>query len=195
MGERPENLSGIPQMTRTDKELMQQTAQGDQRAFEVLYHRHARRFQGFFLRMLEYDAAKAEDFTQELFLRIYEQSARFEENHSFSSWAFSIAYNLCKNEYRHLKVEEKYQTEQRAETPYYETEIPFDKVLFETHLKAAILRLPHSQQAAFTLRYQEELSIGEIAEILQIPKGTVKSRLYQAIRKLSETLKMYHPSK
>lgn len=181
-------------MSCTDEELMQKTARGDQRAFEDLYYRHVRRFQGFFLRMLEYDPAKAEDFTQELFLRIYEKSDRFAAEYSFSSWAFSIAYNLCKNEYRHLEVEEKYQAEQRAETPFYESELPLDKALFETHLQQALRRLPHPQRAAFTLRYQEELSVNEIAEILQIPKGTVKSRLYYAIQSLSETLKMYHPS-
>ncbi len=181
-------------MSPTDEELMQKIIRGEPLAFEMLYHRHVRRFQGFFMRMLGYNCAKAEDFTQDLFLRIYEQSARFEEKQTFSSWAFSIAYNLCKNEYRHQEVEEKYQADAQGKTACYETEPPLDKVQFENHLQQAIFRLPEAQKAAFTLRYQEELPVSEIAQILKVPEGTVKSRLHYALRSLAETLKIYHPS-
>ena len=95
----------------TDEQLMQLIGQGNQEAFRQLYERHARRLQGFFLRMLAYDEEKAKDFTQELFIKVYEQSPRFNEGKSpFTTWLYSMAYNLCKNEYRHQEVVEAYKT-------------------------------------------------------------------------------------
>jgi len=95
----------------TDEELMRRVSRNDTTAFEEIYTRYAKRMQGFFIRMLGYDIAKAEDFTQELFLKVYESRSAYEEGRTFSSWAFSMAYNLCKNEYRHREVVETHELE------------------------------------------------------------------------------------
>ena len=91
--------------SNTDERLMQLVGRGDHEAFRELYGRHARRLQGFFLRMLEHDSDKAADFTQELFMKVYEQRRRFDARQSdFTTWLYAMAYNLCKNEYRHLEI-------------------------------------------------------------------------------------------
>lgn len=182
----------------TDEELMKRVSRNDTRAFEVLYTRYARRLQGFFIRMLGFDIPKAEDFTQELFLKIYEGRNAYEEGRSFSSWAFSMAYNLCKNEYRHREVVENHEAEllnssDATEEPAFEH--MYDQSVFENQLSLSLARLSGDQLAVFTLRYNEELSVPEIARILDCPEGTVKSRLHYALRTLSQSLSMYNPVK
>ena len=178
----------------TDEQLMQLIGQGNQEAFRQLYERHARRLQGFFLRMLAYDEEKAKDFTQELFIKVYEQSPRFNEGKSlFTTWLYSMAYNLCKNEYRHQEVVEAYKAEHqfRDEPASSQGEGHLNTELMYEHLRRAIATLPAEQRTAFTLRYQEELPVKEIAHILQVPEGTIKSRLHYALLKVQEAMKPF----
>ncbi len=182
----------------TDEELMRWVSRNNAKAFEELYTRYARRIQGFFIRMLGYDIAKAEDFTQELFLKVYESRGAYEEGRTFSSWAFSMAYNLCKNEYRHQEVVENHEQEliynsDATEEPTFEK--IYDQAVFENQLSISLSKLSGDQLAAFTLRYNEELSVQEIARVLNCPEGTVKSRLHYALRSLSQSLSMYNPVK
>lgn len=76
--------------------------------FDSLYRHHGRRAQGFFLRMTGYDRSLAEDLTQELFTRIWEHRDDYRDEQSFTTWMYTIAYNLCKNVYRHRTVAETY---------------------------------------------------------------------------------------
>lgn len=178
----------------TDERLMQLVGRGDHEAFRQLYERHARRLQGFFLRMLAYDEEKAKDFTQELFIKVYEQSPHFNEKKSpFTTWIYSMAYNLCKNEYRHQEVVEAYKAEHllRDEPISSQEEGHLHAELMYKHLRRAIAALPAEQRTAFTLRYQEELPVKEIAHILQVPEGTVKSRLHYALLKVQEAMKPF----
>lgn len=71
----------------------------------------------------------------------------------------------------------------------------YDQSVFENQLSLSLARLSGDQLAVFTLRYNEELSVPEIARILDCPEGTVKSRLHYALRTLSQSLSMYNPVK
>ncbi len=184
--------------TATDEYLMQCVAHGEKMAFEVLYTRYAPRLQGFFSRMLGRNYEKARDFTQEIFLKIYYMRTQYDNSQTFSSWIFTMAYNMCKNEYRHLAVVEEHVAFQLtepilAEGPLFEKE--YDKELFDQALKQAMQQLSPESLAILTLRYEEELPISEIARILSCPEGTVKSRIHYALRYLAQELSQYHPSK
>lgn len=179
-----------------DEELMCKVSRDDNRAFEELYTRYAPRLQGFFIRMLGSDSSK--DFTQELFIKVYEYRSSYQKEKNFSSWLFAMAYNLCKNEYRHREVIAYHQSETSALSTL-ENDISFeqkyDKEVFEEQLKRSLTKLSKDQLLAFTLRYDEELSVAQIAEVLQCPEGTVKSRLHYALQTLSRSLSMYKPVK
>ena len=179
----------------SDEELMRLVTRDDIRAFEELYTRYARRLQGFFFRMLGYDTAKAEDFTQELFLKVYEQRLHFEHSRTFSSWVFAMAYNLCKNEYRHKEVVEAHEAELNASpAPSVEPEYELyhDRLVFDMKLKENLRKLTSEQIVVFALRYEEEFSIPEIARILSCPEGTVKSRLHYVLKFLSQAMAVYN---
>ena len=138
------------------------------------------------------------DFLQELFLRIYEARSSYQTGKQFSTWAFAIAYNFCKNEYRHREIEEEYFSQQShpLEKDYCvspEFESMHDRRIFNEQLKKVLASLTSEQRAAYTLRYEEELSVREIAQILHCPEGTVKSRLYYTLKILQRSLSNYNP--
>lgn len=92
----------------TDGELMLKIRKGQEKAFEELYRRYARRLQGLFYRMLGGDTELAADFTQEIFERIWKFRDKYTVGEQVSAWIFTMAYNVCRNEYRHREVADKY---------------------------------------------------------------------------------------
>lgn len=185
----------------TDEQLMERFAsRKSEKAFEELYCRYSPRFKGFFMRMLSGDVALADDFLQELFLRIYEARGSYRHGKLFSTWAFSMAYNLCKNEYRHREIVEEYRmqqsyTSEEAHSSSPEYEAVHDRQVFDRQLKRVLAELTDEQRAAYTLRYEEELPLQQIAQILCCPEGTVKSRLYYTLKVLQRSLSDYNPQK
>lgn len=177
--------------TPTDEYLMQQVTKGDNSAFDILYNRHSRRLCGFFTRMLGCDIEEAKDLTHDLFTRIYAKRDRYKiEN--FCTWLYGAAYNICKNEYRHREVRERFSQEQiSGEEPTTEQTQTIDSEQINRILHKAIEALPTAQREVFILRYIEELPTSEVAQIVDCPEGTVKSRLYHALESIRERMKMY----
>lgn len=165
----------------TDEALMEAIALRNERAFAELYERYSSRMYRYFYRMLWRNEAKAEDFTQELFLKILEKPHLFDPGRSFRTWIYALAINLCKNEYRRAQRPD---WEQR---PSWEdpVSVGLDEQLFEKQLRQSIAQLNESQRQCFILRYQEALSVAEIAAIMDCPEGTVKSRLHHALQSLA----------
>lgn len=156
-----------------------------EQAFAELYQRYGRQMFRFFYRMLWQDAAKAEDFTQELFIKIIERPAAYDPARPFPTWLYTLAHNLCKNEFRRqsrapVQLTNAFE-EQHADSPF---EV-LDQQLMEMHLRAAINALPESHRQCFILRYQEEIPLRDIADITGCPEGTVKSRLHYAVQKVA----------
>ncbi|MCA0238353.1 MAG: RNA polymerase sigma factor [Bacteroidetes bacterium] len=169
----------------TDNALMEAIGRNDEQAFAELYGRYGRRMYRFFYRMLWQDAARAEDFTQELFIKIIERPEAYNVSRPFVTWLYTLAHNLCKNEYRRqVRSLARQNGAQTEVAPAYQPENP-DQELLEQQLRAALDALPEAQRQCFILRYQEELSVQAIADIVGCPEGTVKSRLHHAIQKLA----------
>ncbi|MGB0983419.1 MAG: RNA polymerase sigma factor [Saprospiraceae bacterium] len=175
----------------SDEALMKFIQKGKKAAFDELYQRYGQRMYGYFYKMLWQNEAKANDFTQELFLKIIEKPNAFDTSKKFSTWIYTIANNLCKNEYRKNQNQQKaYEQHQFIHSEIStNTKITHDKEVFSTQLDAAIERLPETHRACFLLRYKDELSVKEISQVLKCPEGTVKSRLFHATKKLNRQLK------
>lgn len=175
-----------------DAALMQAIARRQERAFAELYDRYSRPMHRYFFRMLGRDASRADDFTQELFLKIIEKPQLYDPARPFRTWLYTLAINMCKNEYRRKKPAE-IDCSEPVELDATDPGLPeqLDRELFETNLRLAIDTLGEAQRQCFVLRYQEELSVAEIAAILQCPEGTVKSRLHYALQKVSERLTVF----
>jgi len=171
-----------------DEALMHGIALRNERAFAELYDRYSARMHRYFYRMLWRDDARAADFTQELFLKIIEKPQRYDPARPFRTWLYALACNMCKNEYRRKKPEdiEWPATGPDAQEMYLPDDL--DRRLFEASLREAVDALSEAHKQCFVLRYQEELSIAEIAAIAECPEGTVKSRLHHALQRVSEKM-------
>ncbi len=178
---------------------MELIQQGDSIAFEELYQRYSQRLLYYFYRMFGGDEEKAQDFLQDLFLKIIEKPGQFIAKHRFTSWIFTVAHNMCKNEYRRLDVrknnENKLDTiETKFDDGYTQVEKNIDQKIFENHLLKQLMKMNPDYQTTFLLRFQENLSIKEISEILECAEGTIKSRLFHTTRKLMNQLKEFNPN-
>lgn len=177
-----------PLSALTDDELMQRVCRkDDDRAFGELYHRHARRLMGFFFRQLDRDETLASDFTQDAFMRVWTARDKFTGT-TFRTWLFTIAFNLIKNHIRHSVHQKQYEqfvAKHQAVTEDSKIIETLDEKAFADALRQELERLSSDARLLFSLRFEEELSVPQIAEVMAIPEGTVKSRLHT----LTQTLK------
>ena len=175
-----------------DAELMLRVGQGEHAAYEVLYDRYARKLGGFFLRMLAYDTAKAEDMVQELFVRVWTHRTNYRPTQPFPTWLYAIAYNLCKNDYRHEAIHQDYTAEcLQREEPTTATDEAIERNELRQLLRQAVQALPEAQRDAFLLHFDEELTVPEVARIIGCPEGTVKSRLATALTTIKRQMNDY----
>lgn len=176
----------------TDEQLMARAKAGNDAAFEELYYRFARRLKGFFFLQLGGDEELAADATHDVFLRAYEARNRYQEGKSVSTWLFTIAYNICRNHYRSNAYETQLSVTLDAEPISEEQiEIQLDAAALDDALAQVLSELPPPLHQLFSLHYQEELTIPQVAEIVGIPEGTVKSRLHKTMNIIRKKLKRY----
>lgn len=170
---------------------MKLLAQGQEVAFRELYQRYGQRMYAFFYRMLRQHQGDAEDFTQELFIKILEQPGSFDPGRSFATWCYTLAHNMVKNEYRRrgrhpvpTVLNQKIQID-----PVEHLDHAMDKAVRAEQLAKAVALLDEKHRAVFLLRYESNCSLREISAIVGCPEGTVKSRIHYAIKQLSQLLK------
>lgn len=182
------SLNPINQNKLSDEKLLLAIQNGDSKAFNELYLRYNERMLYYFFRMLGNDKDIAQDFLQELFYKIIDKPHLYDTKRKFSTWIFSIAHNMCKNEYRSRGVrsilEKVENTDCFIEDNDEVSEYPFKvEDIFE-----CLNDFDELHSTAFLLKYREGLNIDEISEILEIPKGTVKSRLFYIRKKIQAKL-------
>nr|WP_319509948.1 RNA polymerase sigma factor [uncultured Draconibacterium sp.] len=175
----------------TDEELMTAVKNGNQSAFSELYERFNQRLYYYFYRMLGNDKELANDFLQDIFLKIINKPELFKPGYKFTSWIFTVAHNMCKNEYRNREVRKIVSKDENPdqflsnENSYEET---MSKEKLITQLFAEIENLEEDQKAILLLKYKENFSLKEISDILELPVGTIKSRLYYARTALTKKM-------
>jgi RNA polymerase sigma-70 factor (ECF subfamily) len=181
----------------TDEELMSMLIKSDQRAFDEIYQRYAGPLLHYFMRMLWRDREKAEDLVHDLFAKIIRKPDYFDPEKSFKTWVYSVACNMCKNEYKKKEVRKgfsngldlHYALADKSTNVLSDVEDAF----FKEALNDQLNNLDDKHREAFTLRHVEGLSVKEIAEVLGINEGTVKSRVFYAIKSLAANLKEFKP--
>ena len=162
-------------------------------ALTEIHSRYAKKLFGFFIRMTNGNEVKSQDLVQDLFLRILEKHQLFDSQKRFYSWVYTIASNMVKTSYREKSFVDFESDQKNMGHLVHWSDNQNDISLFHDVLKQAIYQLEEFQRLPFILRYMEELSVKEIAEILEISEGTVKSRLYYATRKIAKALNEFTP--
>lgn len=168
----------------TDQALATACRAGDDKAWSTLLDRYGRRVYGiayhFTLRKED-----AEELSQEIFLKVFENLHRFDGNYSFGAWIVSLARNLCIDQYRRRKRERSFvHVSDEAVMPLLVgTDDPARNALQKERTKLlfeAISDLPEELSEILILRDLDGLSYEEISAALELPDGTVKSRLFRA---------------
>ncbi len=172
---------------------------GDARAFEMIVERYQVRLLNFVYRMIG-DRERAEDLVQEAFLRVYRHLDRFDRSRRFSTWIYTIASNLAKNELRNrgrspLVTFERQARPETGEAPPLEIEARgtrpddmFEQRRLKTLVDSTVSRLALHHREVFVLRELEGKSYEEIADIMHCNLGTVKSRLNRARQSFAELI-------
>ena len=180
-----------PLASLTDDELMTMvSSKDDDRAYGELYRRHARRLMGFFFRQVGKDEAAAADLVQDAFLRLWTSRKKFGGT-GFRTWLFTISFNLLRNHYRHDEIRKQYelsvskQHDVAADAHIIEQ---IDSRDFDIALQRELEKLPSEGRLLFSLRFEEELTVPQIAEVMAVPEGTIKSRLHALMQTLKQKL-------
>jgi RNA polymerase sigma-70 factor (ECF subfamily) len=180
----------------TDEELMKALSKGDHRAFDELYKRFYAQLLGYFKNMLWGDREKAEDMVHDIFAKIIKNPDYFDTNRSFRTWLFSVASNMCKNEYKKQAVRKNTSTgveDYRSISSSTNVLAEVQDIQFQQAFEENLAKMDEKHREVFALRHLEGLSMREIAEVMEINEGTVKSRLFYATKFLAEKLKVYNP--
>lgn len=175
----------------SDEELVVLLCNATPAAFDELYLRYAKSLKHYFFRMLDKDNDLANDYLQELMIKLCNNSKKYNGTVSFKTWLFSMAHNQCKNFYRHKAVVNKHRNDM-MNTQNFETNTinygNYDKGVLQRALHQALDQLSYEKREIVLLRFQEEKSIAEIAIITGVAEGTVKSRLHYALGHLAQLL-------
>ena len=186
---------------KSDEELVGLYIEGQEWAFRELLERYSKKILNYINRII-YDRDRAEDLLQDTFIRVHRNIDRFNTERRFSTWLYSIATNLAKNELRnvgrspvfffqtlifHNKYKQMFEAADRTPKP--------DDLLYKSQLKQivakAVRELPEQHRLIFTLREIEGKSYREIAEITDSNIGTVKSRLNRSRRCFASIIEPY----
>ena len=172
-----------------DIELMLLVKQGDEEAFGELMNRFRRPLTGFFYSLC-WNHDTAQDYAQEVLVRLWLARERYQPIGNFKSYIYRIARNVWLQELRSMKC--RPQPQYYEELDQAEDEVDIEKLLIRRYvdrkIRLAVAGLPEHHRLVFVLSHFQGLKYWEIAEILEIPIGTVKSRMSNAVRKLREEL-------
>ena len=183
----------------TDSEVVARYLEGERTAFTELVERYHARLLNFVYRTTG-DRERAEDLVQETFIRVYRHLHRFDQTKKFSTWVYTIASNLAKNELRNRSrnplvlfqtLRKSWDADQKPLEWEDNTYRP-DDLFRNRHLRAtveiAVAELPEHHRTVFVLREMEGKTYEEIAEITGCNLGTVKSRLNRARNRFAQII-------
>ena len=174
--------------TLPDLDLMRRVQEGEMVSYNTLVNRYKDRLFNVLYRMLSSED-EANDLLQETFLRVWQHKMSYDFRFAFSTWIYTIALNLARNELRRRKKIKFLDIFDFADKLAAKEEKKDTSANLKTLLEAEMKRLPEKYKTAFLLRDVDNLSYEEIAQVLGVPLGTVKSRVNRARAILRTRLK------
>jgi RNA polymerase sigma-70 factor, ECF subfamily len=171
----------------SDDRLIEWIGQGNKLAMQVLFARYHVRVYRFILRSVG-NASVAEDITSDVFLSVWRQAGRFQARSSVSTWLLAIARHKAISELRRRREEQIDISEIEMEDPADDPEIAFQKKDRGETIRHCLMQLTPEQREIIDLAYYHGKSVEEVAEIIGIPRNTVKTRMFRARKRLSEVL-------
>ena len=180
----------------TDEQLIKEFQEGDVGAYNQIVYRYKDRLLNFIYRFLN-DLDRSEDLVQDTLLKLYTHKDSYKEIAKFSTWLYTIAANLARTELRKIKRRRTFSVTELSKDDHEfiiaSTDLgPGDENFsqnFEKNVRQALSELPDDFKTIIILRDIQELSYDEISKIVELPLGTVKSRINRGRLKLQQLLK------
>jgi len=169
----------------SDEELMARLQAGDERALEQLMQRYQSPLYGFLTRRV---GSAADDVFQETWIRIVRARERFDLERRFAAWLYQIANNLCRDRYRRVGAMRRAVDSFRSEDETLREASTLPEPGEGDAMRERVLALPERLREVLVLRYYEDLGEEEMARVLGVPRGTIKSRLHAAVKALRASL-------
>ena len=178
---------------------------GDRSAFAALGRRHKTAVYNFILRHIR-SPSVAEDLTQDVFVRVVQSAADFRHSARFTTWAYTIARNLCIDQSRKAKLRRHPSLDQpggadedgpslgeRMADEHHSRTVDRSAIGREvgSHIQRAVDELPEDQREVFLLREVANIPFKDIATMIGVPENTVKSRMRYALERLQRALAEY----
>jgi len=175
-----------------DTALIERYLRGDVGAFNDLMRAHEDRVFAICLRMLR-DREAALDATQETFITVFRKVDRFAGHSAFSTWLYRVAVNTCYDQARRSGRRQVEPLPEGVDPADESAAVALESVELRPDLEAALAALPSEFRSAVVLCDAEGLSLQTVSEILGVPVGTVKSRIFRGRRLLAEALGNLRP--
>lgn len=198
-------MASISREEVTDEVLMMRFQGGDRAAFAGLVRRHKTSIFNFILRQVR-SAQVAEDLVQDVFVKIVHNATEFKHEARFTTWAYTIARNICIDHLRKMALRRHPSLDQSSQddgegptlgermpdkSPGAATERAAIGSELGVRITRAVEKLPAEQREVFLLREIGNISFKDIAEMTGVPENTVKSRMRYALERLQEALSEY----
>jgi len=189
---------GSELLDSNDLQLIERALNGDQQAFKEILDRYRGPVFSVIVKMVR-NKEEAEDLAQEAFIKAFNSLSSFNAQYAFSTWLYKIAINNCIDHFRKKKLKvcslDKPMTAKDGDIKreFPDVNLTADRDLLDTEknkiIQDAIEELPEKYRMSIVYRHQEEKSYEEIAELMDIPLGTVKARIFRAREMLKKKLK------
>ncbi len=186
------------QETIPDIELIKQALDGDQQAYTEILKKYRAPLYNLLYRMVK-NKMETEDLVQEAFIKAFKSLASFNDDYAFSTWLYKIAINNCIDHFRKKKLK-TFPIDKPIESKDGSIKREFPDVSYQPDqyllskekdklINEAIQNLPEKYRTAIVLRHNDDKSYEEISQIMAIPLGTVKARIFRAREMLKKQLK------
>jgi len=185
-------------MEENETNLIERVCSGDINAFQEIVERYKKK-----VYYIAYDIVgdfhEAEDISQEVFIKMYRALDRFRKDAKMSSWLYQITVNTAIDSLRRRKAKPRFNVEDieqvgvrdrafQSASPEADPERRAVATLMQEHIDLALQKITPQERAVFVMRHYNEFKIREIADVLEVSSGTVKSLLFRALKKLRKEL-------
>lgn len=170
----------------SDRILVERCVRGDQVSFRVLYRRHQQRVRSILYQLC--DSESLDDLVQDVFVKAWKGLPRFKQTAQFSTWLYRITWNVA-SDHRQARAQHRTRLQVLTNTLTHQQDAPdLAHLHYQDVIQRGLAQLTFDQRTVLVLHDLEEVAQKDIAEILGIPVGTVKSRLFHARAALRQVL-------
>jgi len=182
--------------------LVEKICQGDVSAFRDLVEKYKKKIFYLAYDFLK-DHSEAEDISQEVFIKVFRSIQKFKKDAKMSTWIYQITVNTCIDALRRKKAKPSIQLDEGKPVETWAAdsilsakisspESSADASLLQIKIQDALQKISDKERAVFVMRHYNDLTINEIADVMKISSGTVKSFLFRGLQKLRKELSVYH---